>query len=112
MAPRSSLRSFAKGQRVILFVDRRRSDAADAEARFAQARWPDGTRTEIIDVATDHERASWYGIADVPAVAVVCDGVLLAIEHECDAAACERVCEVARQRDPRTLDGLFLPRTP
>ena len=97
---------------MLLFVDRRQPSAAEAEARFSRVQWPPGTVPEVVDVATDDERTSWYGIADVPAVAVVCDGVLLAIEHECDASACERVCEAASQRDPRTLDGFFFRHGP
>lgn len=89
---------------MVLFVDRDAPEAAATQARFEAVRWPQGTRTEIIDVSTDLECARWYGIADVPAVAVVCDGALLAIEHACDAGACRRVYEMAHQRDPRTLD--------
>lgn len=92
---------------MLLFVDRRKPSAAAAEAQFSAVRWPPGTVPEVVDVATDDERTSWYGISDVPAVAVVCDGALLAIEHECSEAACTRVCKAASERDPRVLDGWF-----
>ena len=110
MAQHSPVRPFADGRRVLLFVDRRLPSAGPAEDRFADVSWPDGTHTEVIDISSDDEHASWYGIADVPAVAVVLDGAILAIEYECDAEACARVCEAACHRDPRTLEGLYFRR--
>jgi len=105
---RPSVSGLGKGRRILLFVDRHGSDASAAETLFATMEWPKGSTPEVIDIATDQESARWYGITKGPAIAVVCDGVLIAIEHNCDEQACTRVRQAAARRDPRAFEGLLL----
>lgn len=96
----------SRGRRVVLFLDRRHPDAAAIEARFTAVRWPPGAQPHVVDLATDPVSADWYGIRGGPVVAVVCNGSVLALEHECGEDACARVWAVANQRDLRAFEGL------
>lgn len=110
-ASRAHMQPEDGGRRVLLFIDRREPGAPAAVARFAGLAWPPGTTAEVVDLSTDGETARWYGITTGPAVAVVCDGMLLAIEHGCSDEACTRVRELASRRDPRAFSGLLLTPT-
>lgn len=96
----------AHGRHVVLFVDRRRAEAAAIEARFLAVRWPVGAAPTVVDLATDRTSAEWYGIRRGPVVAVVCNGSLLALEHECGPESCARVWALANRRDLRAFEGL------
>lgn len=60
--------------------------------------WPGGLQPQIEDQGESGQLAGWYGVVNFPAVAIVDEGMLVAIEHECSSDACERLQEVARAR--------------
>ncbi|MCH9682350.1 MAG: hypothetical protein K0V04_13010 [Deltaproteobacteria bacterium] len=85
--------------RVLLFVHGRDGEqAAEAIRTFEAIRWPTSCEPTIIDGDDDARVAQWYGIQRWPAVAIVHDAMLLAIEHGCTAGACARVLAAARER--------------
>lgn len=90
----------------MLFLDRREPSASEIETRFAAVRWPPGAHPQVVDLATDRASAEWYGIRGGPVVAVVCNGSVLALEHECGDDACARVWALANRRDLRAFEGL------
>ncbi len=87
------------GLRILVFFDSAQGVPDEASlARVKSAAWPGGRKPELIDVQQGREEAEWYGIVRVPAVAIVDDGMLVAIEHDCSAQACRRVVGLARRR--------------
>lgn len=70
----------------------------NAFMHFAQLPWPDNTRLMALDVSRATRTAEWFGIRDTPALAVVHNGMLLAVEHHCQPDACGRLLECARKQ--------------
>ena len=111
-ASRSSTDTTGPGRYVLLFIDPTDAGAPAIQARFSAVAWLPGTQPVVVDLCTDPESARWYGITRGPAVAVVCDGILLDVEHDCSEEACARVRESAARRDPRAFEGLLHTRMP
>ena len=65
-------------------------------ARFDAATWPRGYSVCKVDLDEEPEARSWFALAEGrPAVAVVLDGAILALEHECTDEACSRLLRTA-----------------
>lgn len=79
---------------IVLFCTEHEATTGMREA-FARAAWPTGFRVSTLDVRDEPEQKRWLPLADRPVVAVVFDGAVLALEHECSAAACRRLLRVA-----------------
>jgi hypothetical protein len=88
--------------RALLFV-RQANEPPAIEARriFESMDWPATCRPQVIDMDVDENTTRWFGIEAWPTVAVVADAMLLAVEHQCSADACERVLTAARERSAR-----------
>lgn len=70
--------------------------------RFDCATWPRGYRVCQIDLDNDPEARSWFALDDErPAVAVVLDGAILALEYECSDEACQRLLRTAQALQQR-----------
>lgn len=90
------------GLRILVLYDSAQAEQTKAAlARVQSAEWPGGRKPELHDVHETRKEADWFGIVEFPAVAIVEDGMLVAIEHECTQQACERVMAQARARGPQ-----------
>jgi hypothetical protein len=63
--------------------------------RFERTEWPKGYRACVLDVGSQTEAQGWVDETSAPAVAVVFDGVILALEYECNDEACSRLLRLA-----------------
>lgn len=79
---------------IVLFCTEHEATTGMREA-FASTVWPRGFRVSMLEVREDPEAGRWLPLADRPVVAVMFDGAVLALEHECSAAACRRLLRVA-----------------
>ncbi len=70
-------------------------------AKFEDMAWPSGYRVCTIDVAQQEDVCGWFSPSEAPAVAVVFDGVILALEHDCTVDACRRLLRVAAAQRSR-----------
>lgn len=86
--------------RVCLFVDGRSAPSSRAAvAAFERASWPADWVPCLVDVEREPEVARWFGISVFPTIAVVRNGLLLAVEvGQCSDEAFERVTLAAHQR--------------
>ena len=65
-------------------------------ARFDAAAWPHGYRVLKLDLEQEPEARGWFALSNNrPAVAVVLDGAILALEYECSDEACARLLHTA-----------------
>ena len=85
------------GTWAILFYD---GSSEDTVPRFESLPLPRWVKRAVIDAREDPQVETWFGIRHFPSLAVVRDGALLAIEHECDEETCARVVATARGRHP------------
>ena len=96
-----------RGKVALLFVDGERgAERQRAIAAFEGLRWPADCETEVVDIGDRADVAAWFGIDVTPAVVIVRDGVLLAIEYECNADACARAVRAAAPRARRVDVGV------
>ncbi len=98
--PIRSATSFGTGPwRALLFVQGTHGErSAQAMRNFGAIRWPVSCEPAIVDIDRDPLVARWYGIQTWPAVAIVHNAMLLAIEHTCTTDACARVLAAAQAR--------------
>ena len=66
--------------------------------QFSELDWPAAWRVVCIDVSKHAGEAKRLGIEDTPAVAVLSEGCLLAVDYGCDRGACDRVVRWAKQQ--------------
>ena len=73
--------------------------AVKKAARLApQVDLPSDWDLVVLDPEQASETARWFGIAEASGMAVIHDGVLLAIEFECSLDAFERLIDVAERQ--------------
>ena len=65
-------------------------------ARFDTLEWPRSWRVATIALDDAPVVAERMGVTETPAVAVLREGSILAVEYGCDPGACERVVRWAR----------------
>ena len=70
-----------------------------AEAILETTPLPSQWRLARVDPASAETTARWFGLGDIPSMAVIRKGTILAIEQECSAEAFSRLIEVARRRE-------------
>lgn len=88
-----------RGTLLVLFVD---ESSTTSTLQFSEAASHLSIRAGVAHAASVPRLAKWYGIDQFPAVAMISDGVLLALETDCSDSSCKRVLEWARG----TLEGL------
>ena len=85
---------------IVLFCSPHPSSAA-MRAKFEAAAWPSGYRVCAFDLAQEPAARAWFNLSEEPTVAVVLDGVILALESECTDEACRRLLRVAEAQRRR-----------
>ncbi len=101
------------GRCVLLFVERDGAAAAassDALSCFESMTWPQGWGAFVIEASDRPDLVCWFGIRQTPALIVIRDRSILAIEHECSPEACARVMALTGGRDAELafdVDGVF-----
>lgn len=80
---------------VVLFYDP--VEDAEAAAKFNSMPWPRSWTRILADVSVEVECAQWFGITTTPALALIEDGMILSLEHECSPGTCERALQQAAQ---------------
>jgi hypothetical protein len=79
--------------RVVLFW---RAGHPESEAALSRLERAEDGRLEVhaVELCTSPQVASWFSIRQVPALAAIADGALLAIEYECSGDAAECVADL------------------
>lgn len=90
-AARALLPGHTDGDHVVLFFRPQDRDAADHLQRFSSLPWPPRWSAAAVDVDCAPDTARWFGLSLTPAVAVIRDGALLALEFDCSDDVCHRV---------------------
>jgi hypothetical protein len=88
-----------RGQQVIALFWRRGDPRSEVMlAHFSAMAWPRGYRlcAVAIDEASPALRR-WLAV-DEPTVAIVADGIVLAMDQACDADSCSRLLAIAQQQ--------------
>ena len=83
---------------VVLFCGAQAPVVDKARGISTRAGLPDQWSLAVVDPDEAVETARWFGVSDQPAMGVVFDGALLAVEYECSTEAFERLLHVARQQ--------------
>ena len=65
---------------------------------FHAYEWPDDFVVAELNRAKAVQTAKWFGFGQEAAMAVIFDGVVLALDTECTDEACERLVRVAREQ--------------
>ena len=82
----------------VLFSNSTRPGAEALEARFSELQWPADLRQVIVDTRTASASAEWFGLGEGPAMALICEGSLLAVEYECSDGVCDRILKIGYQQ--------------
>ena len=79
---------------------------------FQSMAWPQGWGDYVIEASSRPDLVGWFGIRQTPALIVIRDRSILAIEHECSPEACARVMALTGGRDAELaydVDGVSAP---
>lgn len=96
----------ADGDHVVLFFRHDDDGSSGHLQRFAALPWPTRWSASAVNVERAPETARWFGLQETPAVAVIRDGALLALEFDCSEDVCQRVLALASsQRRQLVADG-------
>jgi len=105
----------AKGVYVVLFLssqDPTHDISTDADiTRFAALSLPRHLPRVVVDTEGAPETARWFGVTQTPVLAVISDGALLAIEHQCEESVCERLIAFADQQRSCLEAERYTPKT-
>ena len=83
------------GLSVVLF---HHGDPGALGEAFEVAPWPASYPMRRVDLSSDEEARGWFKLGEQDAVAIVADGVILAIEYSCDDVARRRLLRAARRQ--------------
>ena len=86
------------GLQVVLFWQQEDKDSAEALESFRRMNWPNECQVSVLDVSNAPLTTSWFGIQSTPALGIVSDGALLAVEHQCSEIVCDRLLSIAHSQ--------------
>ena len=108
LSPDLLLPGHAPGRRfVVFFTGGDPGDAAECQ-RFREADWPPGLARVEVDVRAAPSLREHFGLRRLPAIAIVEDGSLIALEYDCHPDSREFLLSMARAQHSRaTREGDF-----
>ena len=84
-----------EGLHVVLFWNPKTDRNHAVLSHFRELKWPETCRQSVLEVSNTPETAAWFGLKETPALAVIREGVLLAVEYACTEDACQRLLNCA-----------------
>jgi len=87
-----------EGLHVVLFWNPETDQNHAVLNHFRNLQWPENCHQSVLEVSGTPETMAWFGLRDTPALTVIRDGVLLAVEYACDPAACSRLLHCAERQ--------------
>jgi hypothetical protein len=84
-----------RGLHVVLFISSNAPKRDYVLAKFDELSLPRGVTRAAVCLDGAPETRRWFGISADVALAAISDGVLLALEYECEEGACQRLIELA-----------------
>jgi len=87
-----------QGLHVVLFWNPETDREHVVLDHYRATEWPEHTQHTALDVAAAPQTVAWFGLTNTPALTVVRDGVLLAVEYGCSEEACQRLLDCAERQ--------------
>jgi len=84
-----------QGLHVVLFWNPETDKHHSVLNHFRELRWPENVRQSVLEVSRAPKTVEWFGLRETPALTIIREGVLLAVEYACTQDACRRLLDCA-----------------